>query len=177
MTATVAPGPWPVPSASGAPVAWRFGRLLTVEGRQVLQWVLRRNCSMSPRQVFGAYLLLCFVSLLIAGGFTWWGAAPVLAFARVICRGWIVKWVRSRTAEPLRGGRVRCCSVDNALKAPRSYLFSPTGRTPFAYPQRLGAGHLPAADPLPTHPRSLLARRCSLLPGRNPLAGWVQALQ
>jgi uncharacterized membrane protein len=64
-------------------VAWRFGRLLTVEGRQVLQWVLRRNCSMSPRQVFGAYLLLCFVSLLIAGGFTWWGAAPVLAFAAV----------------------------------------------------------------------------------------------
>lgn len=46
-----------------------------------MRWVLRRNCSLAPRQVLTAYLLLCAVSLVIAAGFAWAGATPVLWFA------------------------------------------------------------------------------------------------
>ena len=51
--------------------------------RARLQWILRRNCSITPRQLFGAYLSLCVLSLAIALGFAWHGASPVLAFAGV----------------------------------------------------------------------------------------------
>ena len=84
MSAATAPRTWsatqPEPtSGSGADVAWRFARA-SADG---LQWVLKRNCSISPGQLFGTYLALCSVSLVIALGFTWQGAAPVLAFAAV----------------------------------------------------------------------------------------------
>lgn len=45
-----------------------------------MQWVLRRNCSITPRQLLGFYLSLASVSLLIAAGFWWAGAPAVLAF-------------------------------------------------------------------------------------------------
>ncbi|MDH4288971.1 MAG: DUF2244 domain-containing protein [Aquincola sp.] len=48
-----------------------------------IEWLLKRNCSFSPAQLFGVYLSLCAVSLTIALGFTWQGASPVLAFAGV----------------------------------------------------------------------------------------------
>lgn len=81
MTATFAPSHWPAPAAPRAP--WRFGRPLPGTGVPAVQWVLRRNCSLSPRQALLAYLVLCALSLAIAGGFTWWGAAPVMVFATV----------------------------------------------------------------------------------------------
>jgi uncharacterized membrane protein len=62
--------------------SWRFARVLD-DGAAGLQWVLKRNCSITPGQLFGTYLALCAVSLIIALGFTWHGASPVLAFAAI----------------------------------------------------------------------------------------------
>ncbi|MBC7416274.1 MAG: DUF2244 domain-containing protein [Herminiimonas sp.] len=45
------------------------------------EWTLKRNCSISPRQLLLAYCALCGVSLAIASFFTWRGAWYVLAFA------------------------------------------------------------------------------------------------
>ena len=82
MSATLAPNSWPAsqPSAAGRG-AWRWGSALEIDGAQALQWVLRRNCSLTPRQMLAAYLSVCVVSLAVAGGFLWLGAGIVLAFA------------------------------------------------------------------------------------------------
>jgi uncharacterized membrane protein len=84
MTAAAAPHPWPSAhaDAAGAGMAWRFARALD-GGAAGLQWVLKRNCSITPGQLFGTYLALCAVSLAIALAFTWHGASPVLAFAGI----------------------------------------------------------------------------------------------
>ncbi len=55
-------------------------RLASVSGDEVL-WVLRRNCSVSPRQLGMVFLMLCGVSLGVALGFWWMGATLVLPFA------------------------------------------------------------------------------------------------
>ncbi len=47
---------------------------------RALQWLLRRNCSITPRQLGLVYLSLCGVSLLIGGFFFVNGAPVVLAF-------------------------------------------------------------------------------------------------
>jgi uncharacterized membrane protein len=54
-------------SAPGAPRAW--------------QWLLRRNCSITPRQLGWFYVSLCAVSLLISMFFVVQGAPLVLFFA------------------------------------------------------------------------------------------------
>ena len=82
MTATFAPAPWPR-AAQGAPVLWRFAKVIEAEAGARVEWLLKRNCSITPMQLFGVYLSLCTVSLAIALGFTWNGAAPVLAFAGI----------------------------------------------------------------------------------------------
>lgn len=83
MSTTFAPSSWPAPAAAQS--AWRFGTVLgDGQGASAgLRWVLMRNCSMSPRQMFGAYLLLCAISLVIAVSFGFAGAMPVLAFAGI----------------------------------------------------------------------------------------------
>lgn len=81
MTALLAPSTWPVPPGAGT---WRFGRV--IESRPSapgVQWVLRRNCSISPRQLGLFYGSLCAVSLAIAAGFALHGAPVVLAFAGI----------------------------------------------------------------------------------------------
>ncbi len=45
------------------------------------EWISRRNCSVTPRQLLLAYGALCGVSFAIAGFFTWHGAWYVLCFA------------------------------------------------------------------------------------------------
>jgi len=45
------------------------------------EWLMRRNCSLSPRQALGVYLLLSSATLGIGVVFTWRGAWMVLAFA------------------------------------------------------------------------------------------------
>jgi uncharacterized membrane protein len=80
MTATFAPSPWPAPSAAHRAV-WRFGRELEGSAARDMQWVMRRNCSITPRQMMAVYLSLCAVSLAIAAGFWFAGAPTILAFA------------------------------------------------------------------------------------------------
>ena len=48
-----------------------------------MQWLLRRNGSIAPPQLFGFYLSLCFLSLVIALFFWQRGAPLVLPFAGV----------------------------------------------------------------------------------------------
>lgn len=81
MTATFAPSPWPAPPASRSVRGWRFARELEGGLPGALQWDLRRNCSITPRQLLAFYLSLASVSLAIAFGFWWAGATAVLAFA------------------------------------------------------------------------------------------------
>lgn len=45
------------------------------------EWVSKRNCSISPRQMLAAYAALCSMSLAVALFFTWHGAWYVLCFA------------------------------------------------------------------------------------------------
>jgi uncharacterized membrane protein len=45
------------------------------------EWVLKRNCSISPRQLAGVYAVLCGMSLIVAVLFTLRGAWYVLGFA------------------------------------------------------------------------------------------------
>jgi uncharacterized membrane protein len=82
LSAAYAPAPWP--RAAPAPGIWRFATESDAEGgTRRVEWLLKRNCSMSPAQLFGVYLSLAAVSLAIALGFTWHGASPVLAFAGI----------------------------------------------------------------------------------------------
>jgi len=52
-------------------------------GPAALQWVLRPNCSISPRQLLAFYLSLCLFSLAIAGLCFWQGASYVLGFTGI----------------------------------------------------------------------------------------------
>ena len=63
--------------------AWTFGRERsnTADGIPALEWLLKRNCSITPRQLLGFYLSLCFISLCIALFFLVQGAPFVLVFA------------------------------------------------------------------------------------------------
>jgi uncharacterized membrane protein len=63
-----------------APSSLRFGRQ-GGPGDSSVQWLLRRNCSMTPTQLVAFYLSLCAWSLAIAGAFWWRGATLVLPFA------------------------------------------------------------------------------------------------
>jgi uncharacterized membrane protein len=88
MTATSMPSPWPRGTPAGAPrstAVWLFGREVADPGNpaapRALQWLLRRNCSITPRQLGGVYLSLCVFSVLIASFFFWQGAPYVMAFA------------------------------------------------------------------------------------------------
>jgi uncharacterized membrane protein len=85
MIATYSPAPWPLPAAAGAE-PWRFGHEVTLDSdagpaRTALCWLLKRNCSITPRQLGAFYLSLCLVSLSISGLFLWQGAPLVMAFA------------------------------------------------------------------------------------------------
>ena len=59
---------------------FRFGTVSVSEGGSV-QWLLKRNCSLAPRQVLAFYLSLCVLSLGIGVFFWWHGATLVLPFA------------------------------------------------------------------------------------------------
>jgi uncharacterized membrane protein len=81
MTATLVPNPWLVSAAAAAGVMNFGSPWVGADRREGVQWVLRRNCSISPHQLASAYASLCLLSLLIASGFAWVGATVVLAFA------------------------------------------------------------------------------------------------
>jgi len=93
MSATYAPRPWPAPASPSSASRWRFGREVTLEGagglRPALQWVLKRNCSITPRQLGAVYLSLCLLAMAISAGFWWQGAPLVTVFAglELVCVG------------------------------------------------------------------------------------------
>lgn len=45
------------------------------------EWLLKRNCALTPRQLLNAYLAICLLSLTVAGSFWLIGAVYVLPFA------------------------------------------------------------------------------------------------
>ncbi|MDQ6638828.1 MAG: DUF2244 domain-containing protein [Pseudomonadota bacterium] len=52
-------------------------------GESSVQWLLRRNCSMTPTQLVAFYVSLSAWSLAIAGAFWWRGATLVMPFAGI----------------------------------------------------------------------------------------------
>lgn len=63
--------------------AFRFATV-PVQGRAghgAVQWLIKRNCSVTPGQLLALYVSLCVVSLGIAGFFWWQGAKLVMSFA------------------------------------------------------------------------------------------------
>ncbi|MBP6901740.1 MAG: DUF2244 domain-containing protein [Burkholderiaceae bacterium] len=81
VSVTLAPSPWPAPAAPRHDGGWRFAQ---VQDRPA-QWRfdLKRNVSITPRQLLLAYGLLCSVSLLVAGGFWWHGVSMVFLFTGI----------------------------------------------------------------------------------------------
>jgi uncharacterized membrane protein len=85
MSATTSPG---APRASrsigpspSSPV-FRFGRESSgASGEWAVEWKLKRNCSMAPRQLLGWYVALCGLSLAVASFLWWQGARMVMPFA------------------------------------------------------------------------------------------------
>jgi uncharacterized membrane protein len=82
MSATIVVPAWPRSALLHAG-KWRFAHVVETESAATLQWLLKRNCSLTPTQLFGSYAVLCAVSLAISLGFAWHGAAAVLAFAGI----------------------------------------------------------------------------------------------
>lgn len=70
-------------SLSSIAVDFRFGSFQPFPSADAgsLQWLLKRNCSLAPRQLLGCYAWLCAISLGIAGVFWLHGATLVLPFA------------------------------------------------------------------------------------------------
>lgn len=85
MSATLSTAAWPLPQAARSAGPWVFGREVRLadgaDAPQALQWLLKRNCSITPAQLALVYLSLCVVSMLIGGFFFVQGATVVLAFA------------------------------------------------------------------------------------------------
>jgi len=82
MTATYVPSPWPAPTPPASQRSpWRFAQVLQSPGGVMMRWVLKRNCSLAPRQLLAVYLSLCAVSLVISLFFWRRGATLVLPFA------------------------------------------------------------------------------------------------
>lgn len=70
----------------GPPAHLKFGRVHVGDGCRddaavSVEWVLKRNCSMSPSQLFAVYASLCLISLGIATYFWVAGATLVMPFA------------------------------------------------------------------------------------------------
>jgi uncharacterized membrane protein len=87
MTATLAPSAWPSAGPAAAHRAWVFCQEVRIDGpsgaRTLLRWVMKRNCSISPRQLLAVYGCLCVVSLSISLFFLLQGAPFVMAFAGI----------------------------------------------------------------------------------------------
>lgn len=69
------------PGGEGAEAALRFGQVESRPDGPVVSWVLKRNCSISPRQLLWFYGSLCMFSLSIAGYFWSLGVWLVMPFA------------------------------------------------------------------------------------------------
>jgi len=85
MSATTSPGTTRASRSIGpspSSPAFRFGHESSGSaGEWVVEWKLKRNCSMAPRQLLGWYSVLCGLSLAVASFFWWQGARMVMPFA------------------------------------------------------------------------------------------------
>jgi len=85
-------------------------RFATVQGHNI-QWFLRRNCSVTPRQLGWLYVSLCVVSLGIATMFWMQGAKlvmPFLVYARHATDGETIRLAGTRlVVEQENGGRLQ----------------------------------------------------------------------
>ncbi len=85
MSVATVPSAWPHITDTARRLPWVFGREVVLDGvaggPRALQWLFKRNCSITPAQVGAVYFSLCAVSLLVAGFFFVQGATFVLAFA------------------------------------------------------------------------------------------------
>src|SRR5688572_18426749 len=81
MSSTTPPGH---PRSSPSSPPFRFGQPSSGEGGEwAVEWKLKRNCSMAPRQLLGFYSVLCGLSLAVATFFWWQGARMVMPFTWV----------------------------------------------------------------------------------------------
>ena len=85
MNAAIAPSPWPAPGESAPRLPWLFGREVVVDGMagapRALQWLFKRNCSITPSDLAAVYGALCFLSFGVSAFFFLQGATFVLGFA------------------------------------------------------------------------------------------------
>ena len=84
MSVTCAPSPWPAPAAPAHGDTLSFAREIALSDgspTRALRWRLQRNCSFTPGQLLGAYLLLCALSLTVGVVFLLQGVPFVLGFA------------------------------------------------------------------------------------------------
>jgi uncharacterized membrane protein len=77
MSASITHPSMPLASASRP---WRFG-VVAASGEASMQWLLKRNCSASPRQMLAFFSATCLLSLAIAVFFWVQGATLVMPFA------------------------------------------------------------------------------------------------
>lgn len=81
MTASSSPTRFAI-AAAREPI--RFGCEVAGSGAATgMQWRLRRNCSIAPRQLLASFIALSALVLTIAGAFWWHGALLVLPFAGI----------------------------------------------------------------------------------------------
>jgi uncharacterized membrane protein len=79
MSASSSPG---VSGLVPSSLAFRFGHESGgAAGEWAVEWTLKRNCSLAPRQLFGFYSVLCGISLAVAAFWWWQGAHLVMPFA------------------------------------------------------------------------------------------------
>lgn len=80
--ATTSPGLSGAIELSPSSQPLRFGHeSCDAAGRWAVEWKLRRNCSLTPRQLLGFYSVLCGISLAVATFFWWQGARMIMPFA------------------------------------------------------------------------------------------------
>lgn len=85
MNAAIAPSSWPAAGDPAYRLPWLFGREVVIDGiagaPRALQWLFKRNCSISPADLASVYAALCGVSFAVAGYCYFKGATFVLGFA------------------------------------------------------------------------------------------------
>ncbi len=82
MNTTFAPSHWPAsPALARRDAGWRFAREFGSHGGWAFE--LKRNVSLSPRQLLAAFGLLSALSLLVALGFWSQGVSMVVVFTAV----------------------------------------------------------------------------------------------
>lgn len=82
--ASRAPSVLDAPGAAGAAPSFRFGRESgDAAGEWKVEWTLKRNCSLAPRQLLGFYVVLCGISFAVAAFWWWHGVRLVMPFAAI----------------------------------------------------------------------------------------------